>query len=101
MAAAPFAPLMMPDGLSNVTIGSPPAVHVTFAQIRKVIVPVSGASGSVNVAVSVGVAVVLYEPFAGPTREGTSGVESVIGMNDQIELKPETALPLSVLLARQ
>ena len=91
----------MPDALSNVRIGSPPAVQVAFPQIRNVIVPVSDGSGSVNVAVSVGVAVVLYEPPAGLTSEGTSGAESVIGVNDQIELKLEAELPLSVLLARQ
>ena len=89
------------DGLSNVAIGSPLAVHVAFAQMRNVIVPVSEASGSVKVAVSVGVAVVLYEPPAGLTSEGTLGARSVTGVNERVALKLETELALSVLSARQ
>src|SRR5437764_9505818 len=91
----------MPEELLNVPTGSPPAVQVAFPQTRKSIVPVSAASGSVNVAVSVGVAVVLYVPFAGLTSVGVSGATSVTTVNEKIPLALEVAFELSVLVARQ
>jgi hypothetical protein len=91
----------MPEALLNEAIGSPPAVQVAFAQTRKSIWPESPESGSEKVAVSVGVAVVLYAPSAGLTSAGVDGAESVTIVNLKVALKLDTAFELSVALARQ
>jgi hypothetical protein len=99
--AEPFEPIAIPEAELNVAIGSPLAVHVAFAQMRKSIWPVSPVSGSVKFAVSVGVAVVLYAALAGLTSVGVFGAVSVTLVNLNVALKLETALELSVAFARQ
>jgi hypothetical protein len=54
-AAEPFEPFAIPEVEENV---ERTVVHAASAQTRKLIVPVFAASGSLNVAVSVGVVVV-------------------------------------------
>jgi len=71
-----------------------------FEQSWKVILPVSPASGSLNVAVSVGVCVVTVAPFEGLTRTGALGLE-VSMMKDLVPVKAEGLAEESVFLARQ
>ena len=85
VAAEPLAPFAIPEELLNAAIGSPLAVHVAFAHTRKSIRPVSEASGSVSLAVSVGVAVVRTAPFEGLTRFGTLGAVSVTLVNERVD----------------
>ncbi len=76
--AVPLVLFAMPDALEKVVIGSPPAVQVEFEQTWKVTVPVSFGSGSLNVAVSEGVAELSCAPLAGVTSAGVVGAASVV-----------------------
>src|SRR5581483_255747 len=60
--------------VENVCCGSPAAVQVALLQIWNVSVPVSLSSGSLNVAVSEGVAVFTRAASAGVTSVGVFGV---------------------------
>src|SRR5579864_3980935 len=92
----------MPELVLKVVIGSPPAVHVEFAQTWKVSVPVSLSSGSLNVAVSAGVAVFSCAAFAGVTSAGVEGAWfPVLFVIDTLPIDPAAAaLPVGVAVSR-
>src|SRR3954447_14590290 len=71
-------------------------------QTSKVILPVSFTSGSLNVAVSVGVAVFRRVPSAGETRAGVLGATSAVlfAMNAFVGVPPSPGFPAGVAVSR-
>src|SRR5689334_4722399 len=73
-------------------------VHVLFVQTSKVILPVSFASESLNVAVSVGVVVLSCAALAGVTRVGAFGAafEVLFVIEALFSVAVAAALPAAV-----
>ena len=97
MASVPFA---VPDPLLNVAIGSPPAVHVALPQTSKVSIPVSFASGSLNVAARAGVVVLTRSPSLGVTSAGVLGERFAALFVTLMPLAVAAGLPLASAVSR-
>src|ERR1700722_16024390 len=74
----PFVLFAIPEPVLKVAIGPPPAGQAELGAASKVMVPGSFGSGSLNVAVSDGVAVFRTAAFAGVTRAGVVGAMFVV-----------------------
>src|SRR4051794_36394297 len=98
--AVAFAPFAVTATLLKVAIGSPPAVHVAFAQTWKVTEPVSFASGSSNVAVRPGVAVLMRWPSFGVTSVAASGERFAALFVTTIPLAVAAGLPVASAVSR-
>src|SRR5690242_12784118 len=90
-------PLIVPAALLNVAICVEQSLT---AQTWNVALPVSFGSGSLNVAVSVGVAVLSRAPFAGLTSAGVEGAASAVLFVTAWPVEVAAALPVASAVSR-